>query len=110
MLRLVFNLPFRSHSADLYNTDNQILPVYGLYIYQVCSFIYLVLNNKTLCDTTFNRASHDYYTRRRNQLARPSVVSVIGERSFEFKGVQLYNYLEEKCGPYSSYSDFKSKI
>lgn len=87
----------RSHSADLFKFNNYfILPVRGLYILQTCCFIRSCITNSTHSAVDFNLPSHQYCTRTRNMLCRPTVVTNTGERSLSFRGVQFYNFFNEK--------------
>lgn len=109
ILKIILNLPIRSHTVDLY-VKNNILPVRGIYVFQVCSFIYLCLNNKTHSNTKFVRSNHQYGTRYHDLLNRPNVTTVPGERSINFNGAQLYNYFNNRFGKSSSLNIFKNQL
>lgn len=109
-LRIIFNLPHRSHTTDLYTKDNNLIPVRGTYIIQVCCFIYLCLANQTHSNTSFERSSHQYRTRNHNLLHRPNIRSLPGERSIGFKGVKLFNFFINKFGDCSTLNHFKKQL
>lgn len=95
ILKIIFHLPMRSHSVNLYK---MVLPVRGIYIFQSCCFIYSCINNLTHHNIDFTRPSHLYLTRSRNLLNRPRICTKVGENSLSFRGVQFYNFFEQKFG------------
>lgn len=109
-LRIIFNKPSRSHSADLYSIHNNIIPVRAIYVIQTCCFIYSCLHQQTHSNTTFEFSNHDHFTRNHNLLQRPNVSTSAGERCISFKGVQLYNYFYNRFGDCRSVSIFKNKL
>ena len=62
-LKCIFNLPIRSPTVDLYTREPNIIPVRGMYIIQVCCFIYRYLSNQTHTNTSFELSSHQHSTR-----------------------------------------------
>ena len=91
-LKCIFNLPIRSPTVDLYTREPNIIPVRGMYIIQVCCFIYRYLSNQTHTNTSFELSSHQHSTRNHNLLNRPNVSSLSGERSITFKGANYFNF------------------
>lgn len=109
-LRIIFNLPIRSHSVDLYTKFKNIYPVRGIYIIQSCCFIYSCLANQTHSNTKFKPSTHNHFTRNHDSLQRPNVSTLAGERSITFKGAQLYNFFSNKFGDCLSLSIFKKQL
>lgn len=109
-LKSIFNLPLRSHTVDLYTKEKNIMPVRGIYIIQVCSFIYKSLSNQTHTNTKFELSSHQHGTRNHNLLKRPNVSTLSGERSITFKGANYFNFFFNKFGLCSSLSIFKDRL
>lgn len=109
-LRIIFNLPIRSHSVDLYTKFKNIYPVRGIYIIQSCCFIYSCLANQTHSNTKFEPSTHNHFTRNHDSLQRPNVSTLAGERSITFKGAQLYNFFSNKFGDCLSLSIFKKQL
>ena len=110
ILRIIFNRPLRSHTADLYSINSNIIPVRAIYVIQTCFFIYLCLHQQTHSNTAFKLSNHQHFTRSHNLIQRPNISTLAGERCISFKGAQLYNYFWNKFGNCQSASIFKNKL
>jgi hypothetical protein len=58
-----------------------------------------------------NRSNfHDYATRSRNNLNIPLLKSAVGQRSFKYRSVKIWNGLEESLKGIDNYNTFKKRL
>lgn len=111
-LKAIFKLPFLYPTNDLYSAlDHNILPIQGLYTYQICTIMFKVINQLNLHHNwTFNAATHQHRTRYAHLLQRMGFRTEIGRRRFQNVGPDMFNNLPDDVKNAGSIQIFKRKL
>ena len=93
-IKNILNLPKLYHTYDLYTNNNlRILPIRGIYQYQLSVHIYQCLHNLIHHTIIFNLINRTYHIRNQNVLVSCSIKSNFGRSRLEFIGVNLFNII-----------------
>lgn len=107
-VKAVYNLPFLQPTNTLYNTENNILPVLGLFTFQIGITMFKVVNNFNLHHNwIFSGARHQHQTRYAHMLQQSGFRSEVGRRRFINMGPNIFNQLPEYIKNSNSILEFK---
>ncbi|XP_075159634.1 uncharacterized protein LOC142232827 [Haematobia irritans] len=110
-LKAVFNLPMRFSTIPLYaEISKNILPVHGLYRYQLLLYIYKTEKNIGYSTLKFSRNQSAFNTRNRTSLRVVRCRLEITKQRIEFIGTSLFNALPHDVKHASNISLFKTKL
>lgn len=110
-LKFIFNKDWLFNTLDLYkNVSKTIIPIYSIYLFQLYTFIFKVLNNKIYNNLCLSQFNHNYNTRNRNNLILPLINTNFGKFSISFSGPKLYNNLPKYIKENTKCSSFKKDI
>lgn len=111
-VKAIYNLPFLQPTTTLYtNTENNILPVLGLFTFQMGVTMFKVVNNLNLHHNwIFSSAGHHHQTRYAHMLQQRGFKSEIGRRRFVNMGPNIFNQLPENIKNSNSILQFKRSL
>ena len=110
MVRIIAGVPPRTHSRPLFN-ELGILPLEKLHEYHVGLLMYKFHNNMLpiVFDVMFTRNSdvHSHNTRQRNLMRVPLYTSELGQNSFKYQAVKIWNLIRQNMDIDIKISTFK---
>lgn len=111
-LKAIFKLPFLFPTHDLYsNQEHSILPIKGLFNYQIGIIMFKVVNRLNLHHNwQFNAATHQHRTRYAHLLRQTEFRTEIGRKRFQNVGPNIFNNLPEDVKSADSIEIFKKKL
>jgi len=92
VLKFIYGLPAMYSTSELYSLTG-VLPVKGLYCYQVCLFVKGSLLRRIYSTVEFKGNDHEYKTRSQNVLYYKATNTNIGMSGISFIGPRLFNYI-----------------
>ena len=114
ILRIISNSHYLAHTSPIFK-QLSILPLYTVYIYHICIFVFKYLNNvlPICCEGIFtlvNTANIKHATRRVNVLENPFCRTSIRESCISVIGARLWNDLPSVLQKIKSFSHFKTQL
>lgn len=111
-LKTIFNKPFLFPTLQLYSDVlHNILPIHSMCKLQTVIFVHDTLhNNKFHYNIHIPSVSHNYSTRRANNLYRSRAFTMFGQKRISIIGPMLFNQLPEYIKLISDRNRFKFKV
>lgn len=112
-LKIIYRLPPTFHTDELYQqVAKNVLPVKGLGVFQVCTFVHKHLKGELHSNVKFERHSTHHRTRRNatSNLKSSKARTSHGATSVMCQGPRLYNMIPEDIRQTDSTQLFKSKL
>lgn len=111
-LKAIFKLPFLFSTNDLYsNQEHNILPIKGLFTYQIGIIMFKVVNQLNLHHNwSFNTAIHQHRTRYAHLLRQTGFRTETGRKRFQNAGPSVFNTLPEDVKHADTIEKFKKNL
>jgi len=110
-LKYVFNKPPRFSTSELYsNIATGILPVKGIYDFQLSCFMFKTLNSLQFTNLTFNVTQQRYALRQIGELTCRRPRTRCGSMCIEYAGPFIFNKISNEIGHVERLDNFKHMI
>ena len=112
-LRAIFNLPYNSHTNDIFK-ENGLLKITDIYRMNLLCHLYKIRNMPANYDASLHprlmSTIHSYSTRNSNNLEIPRYNKATSQSSFLFQSAKEWNLIPEYIRNSSSLASFKSNL
>ena len=109
-LKHVYKLPFRFSTNELYFEKYHVPNLKCLYYFNICNFVYNVINDYSYHTIQFPKFNHSFMTRNKDCLILPKVRTTVGQRSISFIGPLYFNNLPIEIVNCNNHASFKKQL
>ena len=113
IVRIITSAHYRAHAPPIFKSL-KLLPFHDIYELSIAKIMLKIIKETipTVLNYmfTFNMNIHDPLTRQRHKLRIPAARTNLLQKTLRYKGVQIWNDIEEKISSQCSLQIFKKKV
>ena len=113
VVRIIMSCSYTSHTTPLF-FSLKYLKFSDLYLYEVCIFMYLCMNNLIPISLSelfcLNSSIHSYPTRNASSFHLPLIRTQLFQRTIFYKGPVLWNSMPSEIKSAPTFNSFKSRL